>query len=47
MSALLPLGSQAPRFSADASTGETLHLENVLERGPVVLIFYPGNNTPG
>lgn len=47
MSALLAVGSQAPRFSAEASTGETLHLDAVLERGPVVLIFYPGNNTPG
>jgi peroxiredoxin Q/BCP len=47
VSALLAIGSQAPRFSAEASTGETLHLEDALERGPVVLIFYPGNNTPG
>jgi peroxiredoxin len=41
------LGDRAPSFSARASDGATMTLTAMLERGPVVLIFYPGNNTPG
>ena len=41
------IGSQAPQFSAPASDGKTYSLAELTARGPVVLIFYPGNNTPG
>ncbi|MBX6330892.1 MAG: redoxin domain-containing protein [Gemmatimonadaceae bacterium] len=44
---LLPIGAEAPRFSAPASDGHTYSLEALLARGPVALFFYPGNNTPG
>ena len=44
---LLEPGLEAPRFSAPASDGNVYSLEGLLSRGAVVLIFYPGNNTPG
>jgi peroxiredoxin len=47
MSDLLPVGSRAPAFAAAASDGETHRLDDLLARGHVALIFYPGNNTPG
>lgn len=47
MSDLLPVGSSAPAFTAAASDGKTYRLADTLKRGPVALILYPGNNTPG
>lgn len=47
MSDVLEIGSTAPRFEAPASDGKTYTLTELLKRGPVALIFYPGNNTPG
>lgn len=44
---LVSVGDQAPAFSAAASDGGTRSLDGLLQGGPVVLIFYPGNNTPG
>lgn len=44
---LLDLGSAAPDFTARASDGATYTLRGLLERGPVALFFYPGNDTPG
>lgn len=44
---LLAVGAEAPDFTAGASDGRTLRLRDQLGAGPVVLIFYPGNNTPG
>ena len=44
---LLPIGSKAPAFSAAASDGKTYTLGDLLKRGHVLLVFYPGNNTPG
>lgn len=44
---LLPPGSHAPDFTAQASDGKTYQLQDVLERSRVLLVFYPGNNTPG
>jgi len=41
------IGDTAPPFSATASDGMTVTLGELLDRGPVVLFFYPGNNTPG
>jgi len=43
---LLP-GTPAPDFTAEASDGKTYHLRNLLQHGRVLLVFYPGNNTPG
>ncbi len=47
MSNVLAVGSKAPLFEAQASDGKTYTLADVLKRGHVVLVFYPGNNTPG
>lgn len=41
------VGARAPEFSAPASDGSTLSLPELLARGPTVLFFYPGNDTPG
>jgi len=47
MSEPLPIGSKAPAFTAAASDGRTYALRDLLKNGPVALVFYPGNNTPG
>lgn len=47
MSALLPPGAQAPDFTAEASDGQSYRLRDLLARSRVLLVFYPGNNTPG
>ena len=47
MSEPLPIGSKAPPFTAPASDDRTYALADLLKQGPVALIFYPGNNTPG
>jgi peroxiredoxin len=44
---LLPAGALAPDFSAAASDGRTYELRHLLAEGRVLLVFYPGNNTPG
>jgi len=46
MSLLRP-GSVAPDFTAAASDGRTYSLHRLLEESRVLLVFYPGNNTPG
>jgi peroxiredoxin len=47
MSEPLAIGSKAPTFIAPASDGRTYALADLLKRGQVALVFYPGNNTPG
>ena len=47
MSELLAVGSTAPVFTAPASDGKTYSLADVLKTAHVLLVFYPGNNTPG
>lgn len=47
MSEPLAIGSKAPSFTAAASDGRTYALAELLARGAVALVFYPGNNTPG
>lgn len=37
----------APDFSAQASDGRSYHLHQLLRESRVLLVFYPGNNTPG
>jgi peroxiredoxin Q/BCP len=44
---LLQPGSLAPDFTAPASDGQTYHLRRLLGPSRVLLVFYPGNNTPG
>ena len=47
MSRLLSPGSIAPEFPADASDGRVYRLRELLEVSRVLLVFYPGNDTPG
>jgi peroxiredoxin len=47
VSALIAVGAQAPDFTATASDGRSYHLAELLREGRVLLVFYPGNDTPG
>lgn len=40
-------GSPAPDFSLEGSDGRTHRLRDELESAAVMLVFYPGNDTPG
>lgn len=40
-------GNLAPDFTADASDGQTYQLQRLLDGSRILLVFYPGNNTPG
>jgi peroxiredoxin Q/BCP len=42
----LSVGSPAPDFAAADQTGKTVSLSS-LRGSPVVLVFYPGDDTPG
>jgi peroxiredoxin len=44
---LLQPETTAPDFSAQASDGRTYQLHHLLQQSRVLLVFYPGNNTPG
>jgi peroxiredoxin len=44
---LLQPGSLAPDFTAPASDRSTYRLQQLLQQSRVLLVFYPGNNTPG
>ncbi|HSK99669.1 MAG TPA: peroxiredoxin [Rubrobacteraceae bacterium] len=41
------VGTRAPSFTLPSQSGEEVSLESLLERGPVVLFFYPADDTPG
>lgn len=43
----LTVGDIAPDFTAAASDGSTIHLSEQLGKGPIVLYFYPKDDTPG
>jgi peroxiredoxin Q/BCP len=47
MTDLIEVGSTAPDFELPASDGNSYRLSDVLQRSRVLLVFYPGNNTPG
>lgn len=42
----LPVGSKAPLFEAASGRGDRVRLQDELERGPVVLVFYRGGWCP-
>jgi len=44
---LIALGAEAPDFELAASDGTTYRLHEVLQRHLALLVFYPGDNTPG
>lgn len=43
----LALGTLGPDFTLAASDGTSVVLSEVLRKGGAVLVFYPGNHTPG
>lgn len=43
---LIPVGETAPDFAAPDQNGNPVVLSRLLETRQVVLIFYPGDNTP-
>jgi len=43
----LKVGDVAPDFTAAASDGKTVQLQSLIGHGPIVLYFYPKNDTPG
>jgi peroxiredoxin Q/BCP len=45
--ALLRLGTQAPDFALSDDSGNMVRLQEWLAKGPVVLVFYPMDETPG
>lgn len=44
---LIAVGTEAPDFSLPASDGRTYRLTDALRERTVLLVFYPGDNTPG
>ena len=47
MNDLVKVGASAPDWKLEANDGKTYHLRDVLTRDLALLVFYPGNNTPG
>lgn len=47
MSVPLKPGDVAPEFSLQGSDGQTHRLSDLLTESNVLLVFYPGNDTPG
>ncbi len=43
----LKVGDEAPDFSLESQTGETVKLRDILAKKELVLYFYPKDNTPG
>jgi len=41
------VGSRAPEFTLPAQDGSQVTLQDLTSKGPVVLYFYPMDNTPG
>lgn len=47
MTDLIAVGAPAPDIELPASDGRRYRLRDVLRELGVMLVFYPGNNTPG
>ncbi len=47
MKDMIEVGATAPDFELEASDGRRYRLADLLETSRVLLVFYPGNNTPG
>ncbi|MBI4499626.1 MAG: redoxin domain-containing protein [Gemmatimonadetes bacterium] len=47
MNDLIPVGATAPDFELPASDGTAYRLSDLLKRQLALLVFYPGNDTPG
>lgn len=47
MTDLIAVGAEAPDFELAGSDGATHRLSDVRKRHLALLVFYPGDNTPG
>ena len=47
MTDTIAVGAAAPDFALEGSDGQEHRLADVLTTKRVLLVFYPGNNTPG
>lgn len=47
MSDKVDVGDKAPDFTLPTQSGQEVHLADLLKQGPVVLYFYPKDNTSG
>jgi thioredoxin-dependent peroxiredoxin len=47
VTSLLPVGAAAPDFTLSGSDGRRYALADLRANHPVLLAFYPGNDTPG
>ena len=47
MTSLLPADAPAPDFELEGSDGQRHRLSEALAGSHVLLVFYPGNDTPG
>jgi peroxiredoxin Q/BCP len=43
----LSVGDRIPSFALASQSGELVRIEDLLSRGPVVIYFYPKDDTPG
>jgi peroxiredoxin Q/BCP len=43
----LKVGQAAPDFTAASSDGSQVHLKSIIGKAPIVLYFYPKDDTPG
>ena len=43
----IKVGDQAPDFTLKSAQGDPIQLSDLLKQKPVVLFFYPKDNTPG
>lgn len=44
---MIKIGSQAPDFTLQDENGASIRLSDFAGKSPVVLMFYPADNTPG
>lgn len=44
---MLALGMRAPEFTLPDQDGQNVSLSSLLGRGPLILYFYPADDTPG
>lgn len=44
---MLPLGTKAPQFELPATGGQTISLRQFRNKKHLIVVFYPGDNTPG
>ena len=47
MTELIGVGETAPDFELTGSDDKTHRLQDIVASSRVMLVFYPGNNTPG